>query len=181
MNSNSIDTLWQPLPLCTDPRLRRWLLDRGSLTRRIQARCEQFRVDLLSQRIVAVGFDECGLVGVRLGASSMVREVSLNCGARPVVFAHSVVERSALRGPWHMLMTLGNRPLGAAVFSNPCVERYALRYRQIGRRHALFRRAAELIERPPHSMWARRSLFVLRDSRLLVTEVFLPAILTLAP
>jgi chorismate lyase len=181
MNSHSIDNLWQPLPLCTDPRLRRWLLDRGSLTRRIEVRCDRFHVELLSQRNAAVGLDECGLVGVRPGASSMVREVSLNCGARPVVFAHSVVGRSALRGPWHMLMNLGTRPLGAAVFSNPRVERYALRYRQIGRRHALFRRAAQLIERPPSSLWARRSLFVLRDSRLLVTEVFLPAILTLAP
>jgi chorismate--pyruvate lyase len=110
-----------------------------------------------------------------------VREVSLNCGAQPVVFAHSVVEPRALRGPWHMLKTLGVRPLGAAVFSNPRVERFALRYRQVSRRHSLYRRAAELIERPPPCLWARRSLFVLREARLLVTEVFLPAILTLAP
>ena len=153
----------------------------AALTRRIQLRCASFRVDVLSQRIAAVGYDERAIIGVRQGARSLVREVSLNCGARPVVFAHSVVEPRALRGPWHMLMTLGAQPLGAALFSDPCVERFALHYRQINRRHTLYGRAGELIKRPPASLWARRSLFVLRGSRLLVTEVFLPAILTLAP
>jgi chorismate lyase len=181
LNAYSVDTLWQPLPLCADPRLRRWLLGRGSLTRRIQSRCEHFHVDLLLQRLAAVGFDECGLVRARPGASVLVREVTLNCGTRPLVFAHSVVEPCALRGPWHMLMTLGTRPLGAAVFSNPRVERYALRFRKIGRQHALYRHASEFIARPPPTLWARRSVFVLRNSRLLVTEVFLPAILHLAP
>ena len=38
-----------------------------------------------------------------------------------------------------------------------------------------------LRERPPARLWARLSLFVLRQSRLLVTEVFLPAILALTP
>ena len=40
---------------------------------------------------------------------------------------------------------------------------------------------ADAIQEPPVSLWARRSLFVLCGSPLLVTEVFLPAILTLAP
>jgi chorismate--pyruvate lyase len=35
--------------------------------------------------------------------------------------------------------------------------------------------AAELID-PPLGLWARRSLFLLRDAPLLVTEVFLPEI-----
>ena len=38
-----------------------------------------------------------------------------------------------------------------------------------------------LLDRPPARLWARRSVFMLRRSRLLVTEVFLPAILALAP
>ena len=175
------DTLWHPLPACGDVRLRRWLLDRGSLTCRIQLRCENFRLDVLSQRLAAARRDERAVIGVRADADCMVREISLNCGSQPLVFAHSVVEPCALRGPWHMLMTLGTRPLGAAVFSNPRVERYALRFRKIGRQHALYRHASEFIARPPPTLWARRSVFVLRNSRLLVTEVFLPAILHLAP
>ena len=181
MKSFSIDKLWQPRPACTDARLRRWLLDRGSLTRRIQVRCDRFRVEILSQRIAAADRDECAVIGVRAGARCVVREVNLNCGKRPVVFAHSVVALRARRGPWRMLATLGARPLGSALFADPRIKRHALRFRRLNPRHELYRRACELLKRPPAYLWARRSLFVRRGSRLLVTEVFLPAILKLRP
>jgi chorismate--pyruvate lyase len=181
MKSSNVDAWWRPLPVCNDARLRRWLLDRGSLTRRIQLRCERFHVEVLSQRIAAIDRDERAIIGVRPGVRCVVREVSLNCDQRPVVFAHSVVEPRALNGAWRMLATLGTRPLGAALFADPRVRRFPLRFRQLNRRHELYRRACGLLERPPAYLWARRSLFTLRGSRLLVTEVFLPAILALTP
>ena len=181
MKSSSLDKHWQPHPACTDARLRHWLLDRGSLTRRIQLRCDRFQVELLSQCITALDRDERAISGVRAGARCVMREVSLNCGQRAVVFAHSVAARRALRGPWRMLATLGARPLGAALFADPRVKRHALRFRQLGPRHELYRRACRLLEHPPACLWARRSLFVRRGARLLVTEVFLPAILELTP
>jgi len=172
---------WQLLPVCADARLRHWLLDRGSLTLRLRMRCDRFNVKVLSQRSAAVNRDECAVIGVRPGVGCVVREVSLNCGQRPVIFAHSVVEPRALRGPWRMLMTLGARPLGEALFADPRITRFPLRFRRLNRRHELYRRACELLEHSPACLWARRSLFALRESRLLVTEVFLPAILDLAP
>ena len=181
MNIQSIDSLWQPKPVCDDARLRSWLTERGSLTRRIEDHCRDFRVDLLSQTLDVVGRDECTVLGVRPRARCMVREVSLNCARRSLVFAHSVVAPRALKGPWRMLATLGTRPLGAALFADPRVRRYELRYRALNRGHELYRRACALLARPPVRLWARRSLFVLRGSRLLVTEVFLPDILALTP
>ena len=65
MTTSTFDALWQPLPVCADPRLRRWLLDRGSLTLRIQLRCDDFRLDLLSQHIAAVERGERAILGVR--------------------------------------------------------------------------------------------------------------------
>ena len=181
MKSSHVDSLWQPFPACADVRLRNWLLDRGSLTRRIQLRCDRFHVELLAQRAAAVDRDECAVIGVRPGVRCVAREVSLNCGRRPVVFAHSVVELRAVRGPWRMLMTLEARPLGAVLFADPRVKRHPLRFRQLNRQHELYRHACALLEWPLACLWARRSLFVLPGSRLLVTEVFLPAILALAP
>lgn len=175
------DMLWQPLPLCADLRLRRWLRDRSSLTRRIQERCERFHLEVLAQHTAAADRDERALVGARPGARCLVREVTLNCQDRPVVYAHSVVDPHALRGAWRMLMTLGSRPLGAVLFADPRVERYPMRFRSLNARHELYRRASAMLAQPPSHLWARRSLFVLRRSRLLVTEVFLPAILGLAP
>lgn len=177
----SHDTLWQPFPAGADARLRRWLLDRGSLTHRIQQRCSRFQLEVLSQRMANIDRDEQAIMGVRSGVRCVVREVSLNCGQQAVVFAHSVVELRARRGAWRMLASLGVRPLGAALFADPRVKRFPLRFRRINRQHELYDRARNLIERPPACLWARRSLFDLHGSRLLVTEVFLPAILALAP
>ena len=173
------DSAWQPLPLIADARLRHWLLDRGSLTRRIQLRCRMFRLDLLSQRLGAARSDEYAVIHTRPGTRCLVREVSLNCGRAPLVFAHTVVAPRTLRGAWRMLSHLGTQPLGAALFADPCIKRYPLRFRQLNRHHALYRRACALLEQCPAQLWARRSLFVLHDSPLLVTEVFLPAILAL--
>ncbi len=175
------ESLWHPLPVCGDSRLRRWLLDRGSLTRRIQSRCEHFRLDVLSQRIAAAQRDERAVIGLRAGARCIERDVSLNCGQQPLVYAHSVIAPWALKGAWRMLSGLGGRPLGAALFADPRITRYPLRFRQLNRRHALYVRAGGLLAGAPASLWARRSLFVLAGAPLLVTEVFLPAILTLAP
>ncbi|MEO7725807.1 MAG: chorismate lyase [Burkholderiales bacterium] len=177
----TLDTLWQPLPACSDFRLRRWLLDRGSLTRRIQLRCKNFRLDMLSQRIARVSHDERTVISLRAGEQCVEREVSLNCGTQPLVFAHSIVAPHALKGAWRMLSGLGVRPLGAALFADPRITRYPLRFCQLNRRHALHRRASGLLDHAPALLWARRSVFVLGGAPLLVTEVFLPPILTLAP
>ena len=109
------------------------------------------------------------------------REVTLNSGDRAVVFAHSVLSPQSLRGPWRMLGGLGAKPLGAALFADSRIRRYPLRFRQLNAGHRLYRRAAQMLPRPVSTLCARRSLFVLHDAPLLVTEVFLPAILALAP
>ena len=175
------DTLWQRRPLGADRRMRRWLLDQGSLTRRIQLRSQHFRVVLRGLKQVPAGRDEYTLVGDVAHIACTVREVALHSDGVAVVFAHSVASRRAARGPWRVLLTLGTRPLGAALFADPRVWRQPLHFRQLRRGHPLYATACDLLEVAPARLWARRSLFVFRGSRLLVTEVFLPAILELAP
>ena len=181
MTSAYLDYLWQPRPLCANTRLRRWLQDRKSLTRRIEARCSRFNLEVLKQASCTIGRDERALLGTRRTEKCLVREVSLNCGRNPVVFAHSVVASGALRGAWHWLNNLGTQPLGAVLFADPQIKRFPLHFCQLTVNHELYRRAAALIEEPPSRLWARRSIFELRRSRLIVTEVFLPDILGLPP
>lgn len=154
-------------------------MDRGSLTARIQSRCDAFRVELISQRPGRIDRDETFLLPSQRRGIALVREVYLYCRRTPVVFAHSVIVRRALRGPWRRLAGLGTRPLGAALFADPRVRRHPLHQRKLNAHHELYRRAcAELDQKPPY-LWARRSLFALHKSPILVTEVFLPAILKL--
>lgn len=115
---------------------------------------------------------------LRTGQLAYVREVVLHCDDKPVVFAHSVVPVTSLYGPWAGVTRLGSRPLGEALFSNPCVIRGSLQYRRIPARHPLARQIARAgISIPGKAVWARRSLFTLHGHSLMVTEVFLPAIM----
>ena len=131
------------------------------------------------QALARTCVDERGVLGLRAGEFALTREVFLYCAAMPVIFAHSVVRREGLWGAWHWLGSLGTRPLGAALFSDPLVERTPLVFRAIGPHHSLFRRATAALAAPPGPLWARRSIFLRQGVPLLVTEVFLPGILEL--
>lgn len=158
---------------------RPWLADHGSLTRRLKDRCAKFSVRPMHQQLGRPLSDERHFLGLRRGEMALVREVYLLCGATPVVFAHSVLAADDLQGVWNSVSRQGAKPLGEALFSDPRVERAPLEYRELGRHHPLYRRACAALARPPARLWARRSLFTLRSRPLLVTEVFLPAVLEL--
>jgi chorismate--pyruvate lyase len=113
------------------------------------------------------------------GRLALVREVYLLCRRTPLVFAHSVIDPRALRGAWRRVARLGSRPLGAALFADPRIKRHPLHQKKLNRTHELHRRACSALRSNPTYLWARRSLFTLHNSPILVTEVFLPGILKL--
>lgn len=157
---------------------RPWLIDRGSLTDRVRERCAAFHIELVLQEQRRAARDERFLAGGR-GKRALVREVFLRCGRTRVVFAHSVTRPASLRGAWRGLARLGTRSLGAALFADPRVRRRPLRYRKLGPRNELHVRACAATGRRLPALWARRSLFTLGKSPILVTEIFLPEILEL--
>jgi chorismate lyase len=155
---------------------RTWLTDHGSLTRRLRQRHSDFNVQQLHQAISRPNSDELNLTGRQ---PALIREVLLRAGNTPLVFAHTVIPVSGLRGPWQALAGLGNRSLGGALFANPLVERYPLAYRRLDYRHPLYRASLPWLSHPVATLWARRSQFALAGHRLMVTEVFLPDLLNL--
>jgi chorismate--pyruvate lyase len=58
-------SLWRARPLLVEPEMRAWLLDAGSLTARIRARCPNFNVHLLWQGPTRLCGDEAPLLGLR--------------------------------------------------------------------------------------------------------------------
>lgn len=161
-----------------DPLLRSWLTEPDSLTARCQRGCADFRVRLLRFGKGRPLADESagGKVGRGL---AWVREVALECDGRPVIFAHTTLS-AATRGRLGRWMAgLGNRSLGSLLFTCPGFERGAIEFLRLDARHPLYRRAAALGEVGPR-LWARRSLHRLDNQPVLVTEVFLPAIVRIA-
>jgi chorismate--pyruvate lyase len=172
------DSIWRRRPAADTAGYRAWLVDRGSLTTRVRSRCKAFRVELVFQGPRRATRDERFVAGAR-SRRVLVREVFLCCGRERMVFAHSVTPLANLRGAWHGLTALGTRPLGAALFADPRVTRHPLRYRRLAPRDELHARARAATASTFPALWARRSLFTLGKSPILVTEIFLPGILKL--
>lgn len=172
------DTGWQPLPHAAGL-YRPWLRAVGSLTRRIEQRSPRMKVKVLLQGPRRLHRDERSMVPGGDRAVTLTREVYLMCKRTPVVYAHSVIQPRDRGAATRLVRRMGSRPLGAALFADPRIRRYAMQYRKIGRSHELYRNAVRVLKQPPTTLWARRSLFVIEKSPILVTEVFLPGVLEL--
>jgi chorismate lyase len=162
---------------------RAWLIDRGSLTQRLQSKSRRFHVRALALSRAKPQIDEAQILSIPLQQSALLREVLLLDQDKPLVFAHSVLPDKSMRGDWLGFRRLGNKPLGAALFSDPKVTRTPLMYKKINAQHMLYRQAIQHLEAPPISLWARRSVFQLNSGlvrhAIMVTEVFLPHVLAL--
>jgi chorismate--pyruvate lyase len=161
-----------------------WLGARGSLTARLTAHSEAFRVQRLHQRTALCLVDEAQALGMARVGRVWEREVLLRCDGRPVVFAHTVVPMAANATDWPMFSALGERSLGTTLFGDPRVARGELEFARLRPGHPLARRArAALVDTKQDSIciapifyYARRCLYRRHQGTLLVTEVFLPAV-----
>ncbi len=165
--------------LPADRRLAAWLAADGSLTAHIRRVGHDFGVRRLLQRCMPALPEEADVLRHRQGAT--VREVLLMEGDVPLVFAHSVTSYRHTSGPWRTLCGLGSRPLAELLFADRSVVRQPLHYRAVTAIDPLGQRILQALPQSKFPMWARRSVFKRHGAPLLVTEVFLPAILKLKP
>lgn len=179
--------LWLPQvrPLHAPPGMRDWLSTPGSLTAALKAHSSTFRVQRLHQRTARCLADEAGVLGMHGPRQLWEREVLLRCDNTPVVFAHTVVPLSATASDWPLFSALGERSLGTTLFGDPRVQRGVLEFARLREQHPLAQRARAalaaqgLAATAGHNLYARRCLYRRRRGTLLVTEVFLPAVMEL--
>jgi chorismate--pyruvate lyase len=162
--------------------LRAWLTAGGSLTARLIAHSGAFRVQRLHQRSALCLSDEARAIGMRRPGRVWEREVLLRCDGEPVVFAHTVVPLSNSATDWPLFNALGERSLGTTLFYDPLVRRGELEFARLRAGHPLVLRARAALgdPAPAHAVYyARRCVYRRHQGTLLVTEVFLPAVLDL--
>lgn len=153
-----------------------WLLDEKSLTKRIKKNCvTQFRVKVIKQRWVLPDQSERLLLKLPIRQKVLLRQVVLFCGTSPVVFAHSLIPLATLRGEHRRLACLQTKPLGQYLFSKHYLKRsqfecaklsVAMPFYHFLQKHYAINQ----------TVWGRRSLFLLKNKQLLVSEYFLPQI-----
>lgn len=176
-----------------------WLGAPGSLTARLIGHSGAFRVQRLHQHTALCLADEARAIGMARPGRVLEREVLLRCDGAAVVFAHTVVPLSDSASDWPLFGGLGERSLGSTLFYDPLVRRGELEFARLRGGHPLVRRAlaalsaqqcnepgraesARTESTPNHPLYyARRCLYRRHRGSLLVTEVFLPAVLALRP
>ncbi len=174
---DSPDKTWSTHPFGAPRALRGWLTDRGSLTRRLKAHHADFRVCPVARGFARPFPDEIRVLSLSPQTQAYVRDVLLFGDGRVRVFAHSVLPRPTLRGAWWGITHLGTKSLGEVLFTDPRIQRLGLSMRRLDARHPLYRAACRHTRIDVRHLWARRSVFCLDGRPLLVTEVFLPAII----
>ena len=92
------------------------------------------------------------------------------------MYARSIIPLKTMNGKHRRLRYLGNRPLGAYLFANPGLRRDRQQLARIAKKDPLFKIATSDSDQLCEQIWGRRSLFIIDDKPLLVSEFFLPAL-----
>lgn len=158
-------------------RIRDWVALETSMTARVGRVADTpIDVEVLRQAQAPLYPDETGLVAEG-AAPATVREVCLSSKGQPLLVARtSLTSRKLQSHP--TIVKLGNKALGSLLFAGPAPCPYSAReytLLQAGDpRYALARSRHDGVAQ---GYWARRTLFWLFDEPLLVTEIFLPALI----
>lgn len=148
------------IPLCW----KDWLEEPASLTRRLQSLARGgFSVKVIDEYWGVADRSECRALNIRYKQWVYIREVELWGRGQCWVKAKTLIPKSSFRGSLASLKTIGSRPLGERLFSDPKISRGKIeiaRFSDSGK-----------------PVWARRSLFSLGKQPLLVIEVFMPCLL----
>jgi chorismate--pyruvate lyase len=149
---------------------RDWLLDRGSLTRRLRLLSDdELKVIPLREETGPLLPDECRLLGMQSGATGWIREVYLAGFGRPWIFARSIIGHPDPAGNDSTLFQLGDVPLGSLLFGDNPYQRSEIEV-------CRYQDACNASSRAAYPLWARRSIFSRQQIRILVQEMFLPAL-----
>ena len=172
-------TRWQPPQKRLMPaELAPWLTDMGSLTRRLKKyNDDEFSAHVLGSSWIKPLPDECLLLGIPTTQMSYQREVRLMDGVHATVYARTIVPLDTYLSMQHRFNSLGNKPLGELLFTDPTVKRGPIEIACLKPGQWLYEMALLEEELRPEELWARRSHFYLNGKILLVNEMFLPTLL----
>lgn len=170
----SLNAQWQTPPsTLINKKLLDWLLDPSSLTARLKTHCNEFRVEVLGQKMTQCSTTEA-TEDIAVGEDVLVREVLLFCDNKPQVFARSLLPLKSLTGEEKQLAELGDRSLGQVLFNNSDLVRKRIEIASFNEKSTVSPLVKKLGLDEKVLLWGRRSVFILQNKPIMVAEVFLP-------
>ena len=133
--------------------VQHWLFEKGSLTAKLKQHCHQFEVKVRSEKWIEKTFEnETVLLSEGV---YWCREVVLHGDGKPWVAARTLISKDLLTH-YQSLSTLGDKSIGEWLF--------ALSPQRLGTQWA---------QDSAGGLYARRSLFLVQEMPLLISELFL--------
>ena len=156
--------------------IKQFLFHEGSLTQLIQQYCTgSFSVEVIAESWQLPIGDEAALLSLD-NETSFIRKSLLKNNEQVLVYARTIIPKDTLTGKNEILTSLGEKPLGDVLFSDESTYRSEIRYAKIPVDCELHDEAIKKLNITTE-LWARQSLLYIEQKPLLITEIFLPAIL----
>lgn len=133
---------------------------------------ENFSVRVISQRYQKLDSTEASAMDLQNVRAALVRQVLLCCKNQPLVYARTVIPVTTIQGAQRRYANMGNRPLGAMLFSDRTMQREAVEVAMLP-----FDDDVNRYTDSNEPIWGRRSVFRVSGRPLLVSEYFLPELL----
>jgi len=171
---NNRPDLRHPIPAAA----KSWIYETGSLTQRLRDSYPgQIQVKILFHQWKPAYPGECALLKLDHHRYQLIREVLLHAGDTPLILARTILPEKTIKIAKRNLSHLGTRPLGEVIFAYPNLERRQLQISYFAKKY-WSPRLSEQTELPDN-IWGRRTVYVIQNQPLLVSEFFLPAALSI--
>ena len=157
--------------------LASWLTDKHSLTRRLKLYSQhEFSVQLLVSKWARPLLDESQYLSVPVSVLTYQREVRLMDGDTANVYARTVVPRATFNTLQYRFDRLGTHSLGELLFTDPRVQSTPIEIAKLRPGQFLYEMAILHENARPPALWGRRRAFYINGKKLLISEIFLPAL-----
>ena len=116
---------------------------------------------------------ECKLLSMDISSIALVREVLISSDQDQWMYARTIFPKKTLAEE-DQLAHLNNRSLGSVLFADPTLQRSEFEIACLMPESLWHDKAIQHANKKSDALWARRSIFKVREKPLLLTEIFLP-------
>ena len=154
-----------------DGKLKLWLLDMKSLSYRIRniAKLEIIPVDSRGSNIF---LNEKKVFDNKKSEHLYLREVLIYADKLPIMYARTVLPSKYLRGFWHKIKKLKNKPLADIVFDRKMIIRSDFKFKKPSINDNFSRKIKMLNLKKTKILATRQSTFMNKNEKAVLTEVF---------
>lgn len=154
-----------------DGKLKYWLLDMKSLSYRIR-NIAKLEIVPIETRVSNIFLNEKKIFGNMKSEHLYLREVLIYADKLPIMYARTVLPSKHLRGFWHKIKKLNNKPLADIVFKRKMIKRSDFKFKRSSINDNFSKKIRMFDFKDIKILATRQSTFQNKNKKVLLTEVF---------